>query len=85
MTNPLLSSCDEGDDSECSRSAYVRAQDNGELTRVVTRQPNNELKEHQIRELVNELRDIAVAYHGTQQLREKIARAVCDSIRSESM
>ena len=33
-------------------------------------------KDHQIRELVNELRDIAVEYHGTQQLRERIARTV---------
>ncbi|EBS4564761.1 hypothetical protein DOW39_06130 [Salmonella enterica subsp. enterica serovar Tanger] len=30
----------------------------------------------QIRELVNDLRDIAVEYHGTQQLRERIARTV---------
>lgn len=34
------------------------------------------MKDHQIRELVNELRDIAVDYHATQQLRERIARAV---------
>ena len=34
------------------------------------------MKEHQIRELVNELRDIAVKYHSTQQLRERIARTV---------
>ncbi len=34
------------------------------------------MKEHQIRELVNELRDIAVEYHGTQQLRERIARTI---------
>lgn len=34
------------------------------------------MKENQIRELVNELRDIAVEYHGTQQLRERIARTV---------
>lgn len=33
-------------------------------------------KDHQIRELVNELRDIAIKYHGTQQLRERIARAI---------
>lgn len=31
------------------------------------------LKDHQIRELVNQLRDIAIEYHGTQQLRERIA------------
>ncbi|HAJ3968277.1 TPA: hypothetical protein HLT88_05715 [Escherichia coli] len=34
------------------------------------------MKDHQIRELVNEIRDIAVEYHGTQQLRERIARTV---------
>lgn len=38
--------------------------------------PQHELKDHQIRELVNELRDIAIEYHGAQQLRERIARAV---------
>lgn len=68
---------------ECTRAAYVRAKDKGELTRVVTNHPNNELKDHQIRELVNELRDIAVQYHGTQQLREKIARAVNNSVRKK--
>lgn len=66
---------------ECTRAAYVRAKDKGELTRVVTHHPNNELKDHQNRELVNELRDIAVQYHGTQQLREKIARAVNNSLK----
>ncbi|EIX6839096.1 DUF551 domain-containing protein [Escherichia coli] len=34
------------------------------------------MKDHQIRELVNELRDISVEYHGTQQLRERIARTI---------
>ncbi|EAW2485781.1 DUF551 domain-containing protein [Salmonella enterica subsp. enterica serovar Muenster] len=34
------------------------------------------MKENQIRELVNELRDIAIEYHGTQQLLERIARTV---------
>lgn len=34
------------------------------------------MKENQIQELVNDLRDIAVEYHGTQQLRERIARTV---------
>lgn len=34
------------------------------------------MKENQIRKLVNELRDIAIEYHGTQQLRERIARTV---------
>ncbi|AVG34839.1 DUF551 domain-containing protein [Enterobacter asburiae] len=34
------------------------------------------MKDHQIRELVNELRDLAIEYHCTQQLREHIARAI---------
>ena len=34
------------------------------------------MKDHEIRELVNQLRDIAIEYHVTQQLRERIARAV---------
>ncbi|WP_407302277.1 DUF551 domain-containing protein [Klebsiella quasipneumoniae] len=34
------------------------------------------MKDHEIRELVNQLRDIAIEYHGTAQLREKIARVV---------
>ncbi|WP_233609338.1 hypothetical protein [Citrobacter sp. FDAARGOS_156] len=38
--------------------------------------PQTVLKDHQIRELVNDLRDIAIEYHGTQQLRERIARTV---------
>ena len=35
------------------------------------------MKDHEIRELVNQLRDIAIEYHGAGQLREKIARVVC--------
>ena len=34
------------------------------------------MKDHEIRELVNQLRDVAIKYHGTGQLREKIARTV---------
>jgi hypothetical protein len=34
------------------------------------------LKDHQIRGLVNQLRDIAIEYHGTQQLRERIASVI---------
>lgn len=38
------------------------------------------MKDHQIRELVNELRDIAIEHHSTQQLRERIARTVLAAI-----
>lgn len=41
------------------------------------------IKDHQIRELVNELRDIAIEHHGTQQLRERIARTVRTAIIHE--
>ncbi|QAS67589.1 hypothetical protein [Klebsiella michiganensis] len=34
------------------------------------------MKDHEIRELVNQLRDIAIKYHGAGQLREQIARTV---------
>ncbi|MEY6620552.1 hypothetical protein AB9B11_09000 [Enterobacter hormaechei] len=43
--------------------------------------PQLVMKNHQISDLVNELRDIAVEYHGTQQLRERIARAIRTSLR----
>ncbi|WP_262266773.1 hypothetical protein [Klebsiella variicola] len=34
------------------------------------------MKDHEIRELVNQLRDIAIEYHSAGQLRERIARTV---------
>lgn len=34
------------------------------------------MKDHEIREIVNRLRDIAVLYHDTQQLRERIAGVI---------
>ncbi|MCU1787715.1 hypothetical protein CUU54_02435 [Pectobacterium polaris] len=37
------------------------------------------MKDHQIRELVNKLHDIAVLYSGTQQLRSHISKAVKDA------
>lgn len=40
------------------------------------------LKDHQIAALVNELRDIAVKFHGTQQLRERIAHVVVPALRA---
>ncbi|HCL5394115.1 TPA: hypothetical protein N2K41_000004 [Klebsiella pneumoniae] len=38
------------------------------------------MKDHEIRELVNQLRDVAIKYHGTDQLREQIARTVRTAI-----
>ena len=39
------------------------------------------LKDHEIALVVNELRDIAIRYHGTQQLRERIAQVVVPALR----
>lgn len=47
-----------------------------ERRKVVALPAQVPMKDHQIRELVNKLRGIAVKYHGTQQLRERIARTV---------
>ncbi len=50
--------------------------DNGVIEVYTTPPAPEPMKDHQIRELVNDLRDIAVEYHGTQQLRERIALTV---------
>lgn len=34
------------------------------------------MKDHQVRELVNQLKEVAITYHGTQQLRKRIAHVV---------
>lgn len=34
------------------------------------------MKDHQIAEVVNQLRDIALQFHGAQQLRERIAHVI---------
>ncbi|ENT4819790.1 hypothetical protein ACFFX4_001344 [Citrobacter farmeri] len=47
-----------------------------ERRKIVTTPSQMPMKDHQIRELVTELRDIAIDYHGTQQLRERIARTI---------
>ena len=41
------------------------------------------MKDHELRELVNALLDIAVEYHGTQQLRDRIARTVSAAMRKK--
>ena len=40
------------------------------------------MKDHEKRELVNELRDIAIKFCATQQLRERIADCVLDAIEA---
>lgn len=39
------------------------------------------MKDHQKRELINELRDVAIQFHGAQQLRERIAHLVLPALR----
>lgn len=39
------------------------------------------MKDHEIRELVNQLRDTAVQFHATQQLRERIAYLVVPHLK----
>ena len=40
------------------------------------------MKDHEIAAIVNELRDIAVQYHGSGQLRERIAHAIVPVLKS---
>lgn len=42
------------------------------------------MKDHEIRELVNQLRDIAIKYHGAGQLRERIAHVVRAAMLQEN-
>jgi outer membrane PBP1 activator LpoA protein len=38
-------------------------------------------KDHEIAQAINELRDIAIEFHDTQQLRERIARVVLELVK----
>ena len=40
------------------------------------------LKDHQIAQLVNELRRVAIRYAGTEQLREHISQAVVEALKN---
>jgi hypothetical protein len=39
------------------------------------------LKDHEIALLVNDLRDIAIKYHDTQQLRERISDVIVKALK----
>lgn len=67
------------------RRAKIVAEDGEVLVQpLYTAPPVPEpMKAHQIRELVNDLRDIAIEYQGTQQLRERIARTVRSAMLQE--
>jgi hypothetical protein len=65
---------------DCTKEQYEGFAKQPEIeTRILYTAPQSApvvMQDHQIRELVNELRNIAVEYHGAQQLREHIAKAV---------
>ena len=58
--DPVIGLYDLRHDEEISNT-------NDDLIRIVA------MKDHLFRELVNELRDVSLEYHSTQQLRERIA------------
>lgn len=39
------------------------------------------MKDHEIRETINELRDIAIKYHDSQQLRQRIAGVILPMVK----
>jgi hypothetical protein len=39
------------------------------------------MKDHEIREVINQLRDIAIEYHASQQLRERICRVALGMVK----
>lgn len=41
-----------------------------------------DIKDHELRELIDELRDIALRHHGSQQLRTLIANSIIPFFRS---
>ncbi|WP_275261519.1 hypothetical protein [Citrobacter freundii] len=65
-----------GKNAACTKEWMWRDPYNGLIPLYTTPPAPEPMKDHQIRELVNDLRDITVEYHGTQQLRERIARTV---------
>jgi hypothetical protein len=62
----------EGNNQAGNSSVSIRA----EFQTMMESAPQQSLLPHHIRELVNELRDVAIECHGKQQLRERIARIV---------
>ena len=49
---------------------------------------HEEMKDHEIREAINELKSIAIEYHDAQQLRERIVRVVLrivNQVRQEKL
>lgn len=62
--------------AQCMRNEQVRDVSNESTVR--------RLKDHEVAATVNGLRDIALRFHGTQQLRERIARFIVPLLKGES-
>ncbi|AYP69234.1 hypothetical protein Edno5_0040 [Edwardsiella phage Edno5] len=63
---------------EIVEDGFLKHGESKELARIALASMEAEpvaMSDHRFRELVNTLRDIAIEYHGTQQLRERIAHA----------
>lgn len=69
---------DEADHGNAQQMKSIAENAIEELLTMASEPPS--IKPHLFRELVNQLRDIAVDYHNTQQLRERIAHLVGDYI-----
>lgn len=41
------------------------------------------IKDHEIAKIVNDLRDVAVEFHATQQLRERIAQVIVPALKGK--
>lgn len=54
-----------------------------EPKKAVKSKYRDDLKDHEVRELVNDLRDIAKKYHDYQCLRELIANRLMDTIKKD--
>ena len=73
---------------ERQREAAVIAEQGFQVIRnppkdTVKSKYRDDLKDHEVRELVNDLRDIAIKYHGYQCLRELIAERVMDALKKD--
>lgn len=74
-SEPVIVVGDDGGDALSYRRLIQSFEPGTKLYRHAQPAPAS-MGDHQIRELVNELRDISIECHGTQQLRERIARTV---------
>ncbi len=67
-------SCHCHDDYLCGEHAE-------ELRTELAALKNKQMKDHEIREMINSLRDVACQFHDHQSLRERIAHVVLDAMK----